>query len=1122
MKITSKLILGFSLLILSIISIILLSLGAMSSISNEMDTLIQDRIPKVKQSNSIINSVNLQARSLRDIVFRKDPEQIKSASNRITNSAMKIDTIITALKAISRTAEEKKHIRIIADMNTEYQKQVQNVATLALTREPIKLAEAETLLYSDYMKVGLQYLKEISGLIQFQEQMQTMSSEEAHEANDNAHNLLYIIGGIASIMGLIIASITIGSITKPLSRAVSAANSIAAGNMNVDLDTEKEDEVSKLLKAMKQMALNIKGMVKELNDTATSAIEGKLDKRADSAKFEGEYATIMVSFNRTLDAVIGPLNLTAEYVDRISKGDIPTKITEEYQGDFNEIKNNLNLCIDSINSLIKDANLLNAAAEEGNLDVRADESTHNGDYANIIRGMNKTLDNVVEPFELAIDFIARASRGDELNEVTKEYKGIYGVLKTSINNLRGVLYKLVLTMMDQSEATLNGRLDVRADLDGLQGEWKNIFGNFNKSLDAVINPLNLSAEYIDRISKGDIPSKIDIEMNGDFNEIKNNLNSTIDVMNGLLSETHSLIESAKNGQLDVRANSSKYSGEWGVLLKGVNQLIDSMVTPLNVTAEYVDRISKGDIPPAITDIYHGDFNEIKQNINQLIFNLNNYISEMSNMSNQHDLGEIDVVIAAEHFQGAFYTMAKGVNEMVAGHINVKKMALNIAKEYGNGNFDEICPELPGQKAFIKDILDDLRSNLINFNHEIGKLTKAASNGNLEARGNSEKFEGGWARLVEGVNELLQTVVEPMEESTQVLSTMATGDLTIRMTGDYKGDFLLLKNSINKVAESLNNLLFQVQNTVKTTAQSSLDITNTSESLAAATQEQSAQSDEVASAVEQMSRTVTENAMSAGKTAEVAYKNGEVAREGGEVVKQTILKMRDIANVVKTSAENIEKLGESSTQIGEIISVIDDIADQTNLLALNAAIEAARAGEQGRGFAVVADEVRKLAERTSEATKQIAVMIKGIQHETAEAVKAMTKGNEEVSSGIDFADKAGDSLEEILSSTTEVMNMVNQIAAASEEQSATSEQISKNVNSISKVTSESASRIEKVAKSAEDLSKLTNDLFSLMNHFKIGNGNSSPVPEATPNNNSDYLYFTEEDKHLLADSNFNLF
>ncbi len=121
---------------------------------------------------------------------------------------------------------------------------------------------------------------------------------------------------------------------------------------------------------------------------------------------------------------------------------------------------------------------------------------HNGDYRKIISGMNKTLDNVVEPFEIAIDFIDRASRGDELHDVTKDYKGIYGDLKNRINRLKDVLYKLVFTMMDQSEATLNGRLDVRADLSGLEGEWLNIFGNFNKSLDAVIGPLNLSAEYI--------------------------------------------------------------------------------------------------------------------------------------------------------------------------------------------------------------------------------------------------------------------------------------------------------------------------------------------------------------------------------------------------------------------------------------------------------------------------------------------------------------------------------------------------------------------------------------------------------------------------------------------------
>nr|HPI19467.1 methyl-accepting chemotaxis protein [Candidatus Kapabacteria bacterium] len=166
----------------------------------------------------------------------------------------------------------------------------------------------------------------------------------------------------------------------------------------------------------------------------------------------------------------------------------------------------------------------------------------------------------------------------------------------------------------------------------------------------------------------------------------------------------------------------------------------------------------------------------------------------------------------------------------------------------------------------------------------------------------------------------------------------------------------------------------------------------------------------------------------------------------------------------------------------------DIADQTNLLALNAAIEAARAGEQGRGFAVVADEVRKLAERTTEATKQIAVMIKGIQNETQLAVAAMNKGNNEVAEGISLADKAGASLKSVVDSSRLVQDMINQIAAASEEQSSTSEEIAKNVGTISHVTNDSARRIQDIAHSSEDLSKLTEQLRSLVTQFKVDSNN----------------------------------
>jgi methyl-accepting chemotaxis protein len=345
-------------------------------------------------------------------------------------------------------------------------------------------------------------------------------------------------------------------------------------------------------------------------------------------------------------------------------------------------------------------------------------------------------------------------------------------------------------------------------------------------------------------------------------------------------------------------------------------------------------------------------------------------------------------------------------------------------------------------------------------------------------------------ILGGVNNIVEESEKIINDAGQALSIMATGDLTPRITNAYKGDFDKMKNSINNLGDALTDLISQLQEAIHTTASASAEISSTADSLAAASQEQSSQTDEVASAMEEMSRTVSDNANSAIRTAEVAKQSGEVANNGGIVVKQTVAKMSEIANVVKMSADNIAKLGESSKKIGEIISVIDDIADQTNLLSLNAAIEAARAGEQGRGFAVVADSVGKLAISTASATKEIAEMIKGIQEDTETAVRAMEKGTAEVQSGIELADNAGNSLHDILQGINELLDMVNQIAAASEQQSATSEQISKNVSSISKVTADSSRNIEDVASTANELARMTDTLTSLVAQFRINTGGNS--------------------------------
>ncbi len=312
----------------------------------------------------------------------------------------------------------------------------------------------------------------------------------------------------------------------------------------------------------------------------------------------------------------------------------------------------------------------------------------------------------------------------------------------------------------------------------------------------------------------------------------------------------------------------------------------------------------------------------------------------------------------------------------------------------------------------------------------------------------------------------------------------SGDLTINLKSEKDDEIRKLYDGFNQAALNIRKMIKKVSESVETTASAATQISSSSEELAAGAQEQSAQSSEVAAAVEEMTRTIVDSSRSASKTADVAMGNGELAKEGGEIVHKTVSKIRQIAEVVSKSAMTVQRLGSSSEQIGEIVLVINDIADQTNLLALNAAIEAARAGEQGRGFAVVADEVRKLAERTTQATKQIGDMIRTIQVETRDAVEAMKRGTSEVDEGITLADKAGEALQRIVAGTQGLKDMINQIAAASEEQSSTSEQISKNVEAISSVSAESAQGISQIARSADDLNRLAENLRNLVSEFKI--------------------------------------
>jgi methyl-accepting chemotaxis protein len=599
----------------------------------------------------------------------------------------------------------------------------------------------------------------------------------------------------------------------------------------------------------------------------------------------------------------------------------------------------------------------------------------------------------------------------------------------------------------------------------------------------ITRPISMLKDAAIEVSKGDLDQTINLDQRDEvgqladaFKEMVSNLKDNQEaeaenkkMVDGVIAAVASTASDLQEGRLSSRATSANATGAYREMIDKFNGALEAVINPLNVSANYLERISNGDIPSALKDQYKGDFKNIADSINRCIDALSTLISKMNYMSTEHDRGDIDVTIPPDKFEGAFRQMAEGVNHMVGGHINDKKKAMACVKEFGFGNFDAPLERFPGKKAFINETIEGVRTNLKELNNELTNLINASREGRLSERGDATRFNGGWAALVTGVNDIIGAIMDPINEAGAVLDQLSNYDLTARVLGNYQVDHARIKEALNNTAEALHDSISQVSEAIEQVSSASHQIASSSQQVAEGASEQASSLEETSSSLEEMSGMTKQNADNTQQAKGIAEETRSAADKGS-----------DAMDKMMTAMERIKSAAEGTA---EIIKDINDIAFQTNLLALNAAVEAARAGDAGRGFAVVAEEVRNLAGRAKEAAKNTEALIK-------ESVTLADQGQS-------ISGEVAGNLQDIVTSVGKVTSLVGEINVASQEQARGIEQVNRAVNEMDRVVQQAAANAEESSSAAEELASQSSELSSMVQRFSIETKHTSSKTRLAP-------------------------
>jgi len=844
------------------------------------------------------------------------------------------------------------------------------------------------------------------------------------------------------------------------------------------------------------MASNLTGQVRNIAQVTTAVANGDLSQKI-TAEAKGEILQLKDTINKMVDQ----LNSFAAEVTRVAK----------------------------------------EVGTDGKLGGQAEVKGVSGTWKDLTENVNRMAANLTSQVRNIAQVTIAVANGDLSQKITAEAKGEILQLKDTINKMVDQLNSFAAEVTRVAkEVGTDGKLGGQAEVPGVAGTWKNLTDNVNAMAGSLTSQVRNIAEVTTAVAQGNLAKKITVEARGEILQLKDTINKMVDQLNGFAAEvTRVAREVGTEGKLGGQAEVKDVAGVWKDLTDNVNFMAANLTGQVRNIALVTTAVAEGNLSKKITVEAKGEILELKNTINVMVDQLNAFAAEVTRVAREVGTdGKLGGQAVVKGVSGTWKDLTDNVNLMAANLTGQVRNIAQVTTAVANGDLSQkITAEAKGEILLLKETINRMVDQLNAFAAEVTRVAREVGmEGKLGGQAVVRGVAGTWKDLTDNVNAMAASLTSQVRDIAMVASALANGDLSQKITVDAKGEIQELKSTINGMVDKLGTIIGEVNDVMALVGEGTLTrlieaaasgefasmvegINGTIESLRGIVTELrdagvniGAVSQNMLSAGEEMNRMVSQTSASVeqiaegaktqaqqiagalresegvGKTAsntltqaESMNKAAEVANkaagEGGKAMESTIQNTDLMLDGSKESVVRIEALSKSSEQIQEIVDVIRDIATQTNILAINAAIEAVRAGKQGKGFAVVAEEVKTLSADSKAQAKKISTLVQAVMKETEETVTTIKTMAQNVETGRRSIEQTSKAFGDINRSIETTSGTAKEISVAAADQKKSIDAISESLDKISGIAADTSSSSTQSAEGSKRLLSKTQELMS---------------------------------------------